>query len=118
MYKMTRQESRQVRIRKFLSDCDKISPELSPIERIATANDYVAELERELNTIPSQHSPEDEIEFRIPATNGMAVMLGTVVGVHFYVGKVKYDLELHLKVGDEEMATRIYNVDSVFVEPR
>lgn len=37
-----------------------------------------------------------------------------VKGVHFYRGKVKYDLEIKF-AGD--MATRIYNIDSVLVRP-
>lgn len=42
----------------------------------------------------------------------------TVRGVHFYVGKVKYDLGLWLgdgSVDDPEYETRIYNVDSCFL---
>lgn len=35
-----------------------------------------------------------------------------VTGVHFYLGKVKYDLEMRF-AGD--FATRIYNIDSVLV---
>lgn len=38
-----------------------------------------------------------------------------VIGVHFYPGKVKYDLEFSF---EDETYTRIYNVDSVFVLPR
>ncbi len=44
----------------------------------------------------------------------------TVRGVHFYIGKVKYDLGLWLgdgTVDNPEYETRIYNVDSVFVTP-
>lgn len=36
----------------------------------------------------------------------------TVIGVHFFEGKVKYDLKLWLK---DMMFTRIYNVDSAFI---
>lgn len=42
----------------------------------------------------------------------------TVRGIHFYPGKVKYDLGLWLgdgSVDDPEYESRIYNVDSIFV---
>lgn len=44
----------------------------------------------------------------------------TVRGIHFYPGKVKYDLGLWLgggTVDDPEFETRVYNVDSDFVTP-
>lgn len=47
-------------------------------------------------------------------------IIATVRGVHFFIGKVKYDLGLWLgdgTVDDPEYETRIYNVDSVFVTP-
>lgn len=45
-------------------------------------------------------------------------ILATVRGVHFFTGKVRYDLELWLDViNGEETYTRIYNVDSVFISP-
>lgn len=37
-----------------------------------------------------------------------------VLTVHFYAGKVKYDLEIDIA---EEPPTRIYNIDSCFVKP-
>lgn len=43
----------------------------------------------------------------------------TVRGVHFYRGKVKYDLGLWLgdgSVDDPETETRIYNIDSIYVK--
>lgn len=44
------------------------------------------------------------------------------MSVHFYIGKVKYDIELSLGVpaspdDNTEDSTRIYNVDSVYVHP-
>lgn len=42
-------------------------------------------------------------------------ILCEVLAVHFYAGKVKYDLDL-LFAGDQR--SRIYNVDSVLVLPR
>lgn len=47
-------------------------------------------------------------------------LTATVRGVHFYPGKVKYDLGLWLgdgSVDNPEYESRIYNVDSVFVSP-
>lgn len=47
-------------------------------------------------------------------------LTATVRGVHFYPGKVKYDLGLWLgdgSVDDPERESRIYNVDSAFVSP-
>jgi len=37
-----------------------------------------------------------------------------ITGVHFYLGKVKYDLEIKFA---GEFSTRIYNVDSILVQP-
>lgn len=37
-----------------------------------------------------------------------------ILAVHFYEGKVKYDLEIPI---EGETPTRIYNIDSVFVLP-
>lgn len=45
---------------------------------------------------------------------GDPALTATVCGVHFYIGKVKYDLTIWL---DDDQETRIYNVDSVFVSP-
>lgn len=61
-------------------------------------------------TLPSQHQPGDEVEFKLPE---VPKMYAWVTAVRFYQGKVKYDLELTLL---DKNSTRIYNVDSVFVE--
>lgn len=58
--------------------------------------------------LPSQHQIGHYINFQIEQMKVRAEILS----VHFYEGKVKYDLELKLK---DKSATRIYNVDSVFV---
>jgi len=47
-------------------------------------------------------------------------LLCTVKAVHFYVGKVKYDVSLWLgngTVDNPEYESRIYNVDSIFFVP-
>lgn len=44
----------------------------------------------------------------------------TIRGVHFFPGKVKYDLGLWLgdgTVDNPEYESRIYNVDSIFITP-
>lgn len=43
-------------------------------------------------------------------------MRATIRAVHFYRGKVKYDLDIWTGEGINE-TTRIYNVDSCFVVP-
>lgn len=78
-------------------------------------DDEAVERPHEIN-LPSQFQPNQvvHLKFRkddIPFT-------ATVRGVHFYVGKVKYDLGLWLgdgSVDHPETETRIYNVDSVYV---
>lgn len=47
------------------------------------------------------------------------VVTATVRGIHFYPGKIKYDLGLWLgdgSVDDPEFESRIYNVDSILVD--
>jgi hypothetical protein len=41
----------------------------------------------------------------------------TVRAIHFFEGKVKYDLDVWLKADGGNSSTRIYNVDSCFVTP-
>jgi hypothetical protein len=40
-------------------------------------------------------------------------LVAHVTGVHFFLGKVKYDLELRFA---GEFSTRIYNIDSILVQ--
>lgn len=63
--------------------------------------------------LPSQHQIEDRVNVEMVVAEKPVIIPATVVNVHFYPGKVKYDLEIELKEG----ATRIYNVDSCFVMP-
>lgn len=77
---------------------------------------------------PAQHQYGDSvIVFRIlnssedkPGEIFAEGIKGEITGTHFYPGKVKYDIELrwHNKMPDSArpVTTRIYNVDSVFVE--
>lgn len=66
-------------------------------------------------TLPSQFQVNDKVEFIIQGKNSNFGNFDAIVkGVHFYNGKVKYDLELIFAKDD---VTRIYNIDSCFVEP-
>lgn len=58
--------------------------------------------------LPSQHQIGDCVWFQTWSAN----IIVNVIAIHFYTGKVKYDLELFSENGD---TTRIYNVDSAFV---
>ncbi len=64
--------------------------------------------------LPSAFQPEDNALFCFDG----AKIQAKVLGVHFYNGKVKYDLELYespKEGNDSHYSTRIYNVDSAFV---
>lgn len=68
--------------------------------------------------LPSQHQIADQVW----VTFGEQILKGTIMSVHFYIGKVKYDIELALGVpvspdDSTEDSTRIYNIDSVYVHP-
>jgi hypothetical protein len=69
--------------------------------------------------LPSQFQQGDKALFICmpddPSFSSFPGIPCEVLAIHFYKGKVKYDLDL-LFVGDQR--SRIYNVDSVLVEPR
>jgi hypothetical protein len=66
-------------------------------------------------TLPSRFQINDKVVFIIQGKDSNFGCFDAVVkGVHFYKGKVKYDLELQF--GQDDF-TRIYNIDSCFVEP-
>jgi len=69
--------------------------------------------------LPSQHQIGDKAVFSInqkglegDADYEVCNMTATILAVHFYEGKVKYDLEIPIA---EEPPTRLYNIDSCFV---
>ncbi len=69
-------------------------------------------------SLPSQHQISDPVMvFLMPKGPGEPDTFpgfnGWITGVHFYEGKVKYDVELKF-YGD--YASRIYNVDSVLIQ--
>lgn len=64
--------------------------------------------DKEHSIFPSRYGIGEFVWFRLWSADIAAMILC----VHFYEGKVKYDLELLADDGDK---TRIYNVDSVYV---
>lgn len=59
-------------------------------------------------TLPSQHQVGDRVWLNFWSCSVPA----GVIAVHFYPGKVKYDLEVNPKRGN---STRMYNIDSLMV---
>lgn len=71
----------------------------------------------ELNShtyFPSLYKQGDKVKvFLMPEGEGeFPGFPATVTGIHFFTGKVKYDLELNFAGG---WTSRIYNVDSILV---
>lgn len=65
--------------------------------------------------LPSKFQIGDKVVAEFITSGSTTVLPCTVIAVHFYPGKVKYDLEI---VINELEATRVYNVDCVFVTAR
>lgn len=63
------------------------------------------------HTFPARCNHEDAVKVTFQDKGSFDAF---VKGVHFYPGKVKYDLEIRFNDGT---ATRIYNVDSAFLSP-
>jgi len=79
---------------------------------------YQQEYEKENLKLPSQLQPNQVCKLQFQKDD--TPLTATVRGVHFYIGKVKYDLGLWLcdgSVDNPEYETRIYNVDSIFCSP-
>jgi len=78
------------------------------------AVNYISELIGECN-LPSRYSYGDKVLFGMQPSDGgwLCPVTGVITGVHFFRSKVKYDLEL----GSDQDKTRIYNVDSLYVQP-
>lgn len=79
----------------------------------------VTELEQAVKPpfLPSRHQIGDRIKIEFISVNRQfnpddPDTSGRVIGVHFYPGKVKYDIEVGI---NEFETTRIYNIDSLFV---
>ena len=74
---------------------------------------------KEALRLPSQHQVGDEVVLCLmpkdETLEAFPALPGIITGVHFYTGKVKYDIEVEF-YGD--YSTRIYNVDSVLVLKR
>lgn len=58
-----------------------------------------------------QHGDDVSVIF----IEGLEAFFGEIIGVHFYPGKIKYDIELPFTLHGK---TRVYNVDSIFVADR
>lgn len=67
-----------------------------------------------IQTLPSNHQIFDKVKvFLMPeGEDNFPGISGKIIGIHFYPGKVKYDIEL-LFLGD--FTSRVYNIDSVLV---
>ena len=63
--------------------------------------------------LPSQFQIEDEVD--LDFKNSKTIKLCTVIAVHFYESKVKYDILI--PVGFKNQETIIQEVDSDFVVP-
>ncbi len=78
-------------------------------------NSNQVELVREkLIELPSQYQMFDRVKvFLMPeGEDSFPGISGKIIGIHFYPGKIKYDIEL-LFSGD--FTSRVYNVDSILV---
>ncbi len=74
-----------------------------------------------MNTLPSAHQLGDKANLQYGRT---APLECTVIGIHFYPGKVKYDLQINF-IRDEETEkfgtltldehSRLYNIDAFYV---
>ena len=92
----------------------KQEKKLSPKE---IANKILAEWDNDSETqvdsdlkLPSRFYINQVVKLKF--VKNIEQLTATVRGIHFYKGKVKYDLAIWL---DDNTETRIYNVDSAFV---
>jgi hypothetical protein len=74
---------------------------------------------RKVIELPSRHQVGDKVKFSINQKGSDVDYVvhsfdAEIKAVHFYTPKVKYDIEIPI---EGESPTRIYNVDSFFVEP-
>lgn len=79
-------------------------------DAIAAHDDYCKE------HLPSQHQVGDKANVNFSGKHNPEIpeLIAKVIAVHFFPGKVKYDLEVEVAI---EESTRIYNIDSCFVLP-
>jgi hypothetical protein len=72
---------------------------------------------KKIPVLPSAYQVDQVVS--VSFIKGGDAITATVRGVHFYRGKVKYDLGLWLgdgSIDDPETETRIYNIDSIYVK--
>jgi hypothetical protein len=77
-----------------------------------------SEYEQQKPPLPSRWQHGDQVLLCLllkpdETFNYEAAIPATIHAAHFYTGKVKYDLDITLS---ENFGTRVYNIDSVFVE--
>lgn len=74
---------------------------------------------KEALRLPSAHQHGDKVNLCLMPKDEKLTefppLPGIVTGIHFYPGKVKYDIEIDFY---GEYSTRIYNVDSILVVKR
>jgi hypothetical protein len=78
-----------------------------------------------MGTLPSAFQHGEYVDLVISKENesytGNHITACKIIGVHFFPGKVKYDLETTVGFSDdhsERLVTRLYNIDSAFVFDR
>lgn len=67
------------------------------------------------NLLPSQFQNGDQVSLNFHDAG--KVVNCEVIKVHFTDRKVLYDVEVMMNGDDAEVTTRLYNIDSCFVEP-
>jgi len=80
-------------------------------EKLLQILNDIAKQKQELN-LPSQFHHQQVVKLTFDPEHPL---IATVRAVHFFIDKVKYDLDVWVGKGGND-STRIYNVDSVFVE--
>lgn len=94
-----------------LVEGDKITLEVNDGDIVFKTNDHCV--------FPSKFGLNQVVKFKLKDKSKDVTTLATIRGIHFYEGKVKYDLALWLgdgSVDDPEWESRIYNVDSLLLE--
>lgn len=65
--------------------------------------------------LPSRFQIDDKVELNF--NDAGQINNCEIIKVHFSESKVLYDVEIAFHVEKEEFSTRLYNVDSCFVNP-
>jgi len=83
----------------------------------ADLNNWITETPNKETWLPSQFKIGDNVLFSVNQVYGENPypLRAEILAVHFYEGKVKYDLSIPVFDGPP---TRVYNIDSCFVLPK